>query len=77
MLTGRRFRFEFTDEQAVFAEQIGAVCRAVWNTGLQQRRECRRREARMNYQAQAKNWPRPRPSIRGWCICRGIVCSRH
>jgi len=53
MLTGRRFRVEFTDEQAVFAEQIGAVCRAVWNTGLEQRREYRRRDAWMNYSPQA------------------------
>lgn len=54
MLTGRRFRIEFTAEQAEFAEQIGTVCRAVWNTGLEQRREYRRRGAWMNYQPQAK-----------------------
>lgn len=54
MLTGRRFRIEFTAEQAEFAEQIGAACRAVWNTGLEQRREYRRRGAWMNYQPQAK-----------------------
>ena len=54
MLTGRRFRVEFTGQQAEFAEQIGAVCRAVWNTGLEQRREYRRRGAWMNYQPQAK-----------------------
>lgn len=54
MLTGRRFRVEFTGEQAVFAEQIGSVCRVVWNTGLEQRREYRRRGAWMNYQPQAK-----------------------
>ena len=53
MLTGRRFRVEFTDEQAEYAERIGAVCRAVWNTGLEQRREYRRRGAWMNYQPQA------------------------
>jgi putative transposase len=53
MLAGRRFRVEFTDEQEVFAERIGAVCRAVWNTGLGQRREYRRRGAWMNYQPQA------------------------
>jgi putative transposase len=53
MLTGRRFRVEFSDEQAQFAEQIGAACRAVWNTGLEQRREYRRRGAWMNYQPQA------------------------
>lgn len=54
MLTGRRFRVEFTDEQAEYAERVGAACRAVWNTGLEQRREYRRRGAWMNYQPQAK-----------------------
>jgi putative transposase len=54
MLAGRRFRAEFTDEQQGFAEQIAAVGRAVWNTGLQQRREYRRRGAWMNYQPQAR-----------------------
>jgi putative transposase len=54
MLTGRRFRVEFTDEQEVFAERIGAVCRAVWNTGLEQRREYRRRRAWMCYRPQAR-----------------------
>jgi putative transposase len=54
MLTGRRFRVEFSTEQAEFAERIGAACRAVWNTGLEQRRAYRRRGAWMNYQPQAK-----------------------
>lgn len=54
MLTGRRFRIEFTGEQAQFADQIGSVCRAVWNTGLEQRREYRRRGAWMNYGPQAR-----------------------
>jgi putative transposase len=54
MLAGRRFRVEFTDAQEAFAEQIGAVCRAVWNTGLEQRRQYRRGGAWMNYRPQAK-----------------------
>ena len=53
MLTGRRFRVEFTAEQAEFAEQIARTCRAVWNIGLEQRREYRRREAWINYREQA------------------------
>ena len=53
MLTGRRFRVEFTGEQAEFAERIASACRAVWNTGLEQRREYRRRGAWMNYREQA------------------------
>ncbi|UQX10591.1 helix-turn-helix domain-containing protein [Candidatus Mycobacterium methanotrophicum] len=51
MLAGRRFRVEFTDEQAGYAEQVGAACRAVWNTGLEQRREYRRRGAWMKLPA--------------------------
>lgn len=39
MLTGRRYLLAFTAEQTGYAEQVGAVCRAVWNTGLEQRRE--------------------------------------
>lgn len=54
MLAGRRFRVEFTTEQQVFAAQIGAACRVVWNVGLEQRREYRRRGAWMNYVPQAK-----------------------
>jgi putative transposase len=53
MLTGRRFRIEFTEQQEAFAERIGSVCRAVWNIGLEQRREYRRRGAWMNYREQA------------------------
>jgi putative transposase len=53
VLTGRRFRVEFTEQQEQFAEQIGSVCRAVWNTGLEQRRIYRQRGAWMNYQPQA------------------------
>lgn len=49
MLTRRKYRLEFTSEQAEFAETIGAICRSVWNTGLQQRREYRRRGAWINY----------------------------
>jgi putative transposase len=53
VLAGRRFRVEFTDEQEQFAEKIAGVCRAVWNTGLEQRREYRRRGVWMNYPQQA------------------------
>jgi putative transposase len=53
MLTGRRFRIEFSGEQTLFAERIGSVCRAVWNTGLEQRRVYRQRGAWMNYPEQA------------------------
>jgi putative transposase len=53
MLAGRRFRVELTDGQALIAQQTADACRAVWNTGLEQRREYRRRGAWMNYEEQA------------------------
>jgi putative transposase len=53
MLTGRRFRLELTDAQAVMAQQTADACRAVYNTGLEQRREYRRRGAWINYEEQA------------------------
>lgn len=54
MLTGRRFRVEFTDQQKQFAEEIASSCRAVWNTGLEQRRHYRGRGVWMNYREQAR-----------------------
>jgi putative transposase len=53
MLTGRRFRADLTNEQNQFAEHIGSVCRVVWNTGLEQRREYRRRGNWTTYRKQA------------------------
>ena len=50
---GRRFRVELTDDQVRLAQQTADACRAVWNTGLEQRREYRRRGAWMNYHEQA------------------------
>ncbi|MFU8872771.1 RNA-guided endonuclease InsQ/TnpB family protein [Micromonospora sp. SL4-19] len=54
MLTGRRYLLGFTDEQADYARQVGAACRAVWNTALEQRREYRRRGAFIGYNEQAR-----------------------
>jgi putative transposase len=51
--SGRRFRLELTEAQARLAEQTADVCRTVWNIGLEQRREYRRRGAWMNYNEQA------------------------
>ncbi len=53
MLAGRRFRVELTQAQQRLAQQTADACRAVWNTGLEQRREYRRRGAWMNYGPQA------------------------
>ncbi|WP_435108724.1 helix-turn-helix domain-containing protein [Nocardiopsis synnemataformans] len=39
MLTGFRYRLALTDEQAQACQTYGDICRAVWNTGLDQRRE--------------------------------------
>ncbi|WP_226872700.1 helix-turn-helix domain-containing protein [Microbispora sitophila] len=39
MLTGRRYLLAFTSEQETFAELVGDVCRAVWNTALERPRQ--------------------------------------
>ncbi|GAA2125219.1 transposase [Streptomyces synnematoformans] len=53
MLTGRRYRLAVDEKQAAMVEEFGNICRAVWNTGLDQRRQYRRRGAWMNYVPQA------------------------
>lgn len=53
MKSGRRFRAELTEAQAGLALQTADACRAVWNTGLEQRRAYRCRGAWMNYEGQA------------------------
>jgi putative transposase len=37
-----------------YADDVSGVCRAVWNTGLDQRRQYRQRRAWINYPQQAK-----------------------
>jgi putative transposase len=54
MLTGRRYLLAFTDGQAAYAETVGSICRGVWNTGLDQRREYRRRGAWISYVGQTR-----------------------
>ena len=54
MLSGRGYRLELTVEQAARCQEFADVCRAVWNTGLEHRREYRRRGAWMNYAPQCK-----------------------
>jgi putative transposase len=44
---------DLTGEQQAQCEEFARVCRAVWNIGLEQRREYRRRGAWMNYHPQA------------------------
>lgn len=53
MLTGRKYRLILTLEQAERCELFGGICRSVWNTALEQRREYRRRGAWINYNDQA------------------------
>ncbi|MGQ4465301.1 RNA-guided endonuclease InsQ/TnpB family protein [Streptomyces violaceoruber] len=52
MLTGRKYRLELTAAQAEQCQEFADVCRAVWNTALEQRREYRRRGGRMTYVSQ-------------------------
>ena len=88
MKAGRRFRAELTDAQARLAQQTADACRAVWNTGLEQRREYRRRGAWMNYEQQAHevvdaktehSWLKAAPSH---CLQQALrdldeACRRH
>ncbi|MFJ8477973.1 RNA-guided endonuclease InsQ/TnpB family protein [Kitasatospora sp. NPDC094011] len=53
MLSGRRYRLELEASQVELCETFGNICRDVWNTALEQRREYRRRGAWMNYVPQA------------------------
>ena len=53
MLTGRRYLLNLTPEQADYAEMVGGICRAVWNTALEQRRAYRQRGGWINYNEQA------------------------
>ncbi|MGW8436827.1 helix-turn-helix domain-containing protein [Nocardiopsis sp. NPDC055879] len=39
MLSGRRYRLALTDAQEAMCTEFGDICRAVWNTALDQRRQ--------------------------------------
>ena len=52
MLSGRRFRVKFTPDQFAYADQVAGICRAVWNTGLEQRRQYRERRVWIDYPRQ-------------------------
>jgi IS605 OrfB family transposase len=54
VLVGRKYRLVFTPGQVEMAEEFGNICRAVWNTGLEQRREYRRRGAWVGYVQQTR-----------------------
>lgn len=49
MLAGRKYRLKLTAAQAAQCEEFGNVCRAVWNTALDQRRQYRKRGAWITY----------------------------
>jgi putative transposase len=53
VLSGRRYRLKLAAEQAAMCDEFENICRAVWNTGLDQRRQYRRRGAWMNSVPQA------------------------
>ncbi|WP_369386422.1 RNA-guided endonuclease InsQ/TnpB family protein [Streptomyces sp. CG1] len=52
MRTGRSYLLDLSPEQEEMCEEFGSICRSVWNTALEQRREYRRRGAWMNYAPQ-------------------------
>jgi putative transposase len=55
VLAGRKYRLEFDFGQRVFADRLGGICRAVWNTALEQRRNYRRRGAWISYEEQCRH----------------------
>ncbi|WP_433594198.1 RNA-guided endonuclease InsQ/TnpB family protein [Nocardia sp. CA-145437] len=61
MLSGRKFRVWFTPEQEYKAGEFGDACRYVWNVGLEQRREYRRRRASIGYVQQARELAAAKP----------------
>ncbi|MCW7941646.1 transposase [Streptomyces hygroscopicus] len=88
MLTGRKYRLKLTPEQEAMCEEFGNICRAVWNTALEQRREYARRGAWMNFVPQSAEftearaefeWLRKAPRV----ICQQVLrdldqaCRRH
>ncbi|MFE9172749.1 RNA-guided endonuclease InsQ/TnpB family protein [Streptomyces kebangsaanensis] len=54
MLVGRKYRLVLAPEQVATVEEYAAICRAVWNVGLEQRREYRRRGALIGYAQQTR-----------------------
>lgn len=54
MRTGRRFRLRLTPGQEAYADEVSGICRAVWNTGLDQRRQYRQRQGWINYPQQCR-----------------------
>nr|WP_231858957.1 transposase [Mycobacterium canetti] len=87
-MAGRRFRVELTEGQQRMAQQTADACRVVWNTGLEQRRDYRRRGAWMNYQPQAAELVEAKAEhewlkeVPGHCLQQTLIdldkaCRRH
>jgi putative transposase len=77
MLAGRRFRVELTEDQERLAQQTADACRAVYNTGLEQRREYRRRGAWINYEQQAHQLVEAKKNTPGLPRCQRIAYNRR
>lgn len=54
MKWGRRYLLQLSPEQKHRAEEIAGACRAVWNTGLEQRRDYRRHGLILGYAEQCR-----------------------
>jgi putative transposase len=88
MLTGRRYRLDFTPGQALFAERIGGACRSVWNTALEQRRIYRERGVWIGYHDQARQLVEAKTDfewlteVPGHCLQQTLIdldqaCAKH
>ncbi|MEV4375267.1 transposase [Streptosporangium sp. NPDC049644] len=88
MLTGRKYRLDFTPEQGEFAERIGGACRSVWNTALEQRRIYRWRGGWIGYHDQARQVAEAKDDfpwlaeVPGHCLQQALIdldqaCAKH
>jgi putative transposase len=76
MLTGRKYRLKLTSEQEAMCEEFGNICRAVWNTALEQRREYRRRGAWMNYGPQCAELTEARSEVDWLRNAPRVICEQ-
>jgi putative transposase len=88
MLTGRKYRLALTPEQEARCEEFGNICRAVWNTALEQRLMYAKRGAWMNYVPQSAEFTEARAEFE-WLratprdVCQQVLrdleqaCNRH
>lgn len=76
MLTGRKYRLKLTPEQEAMCEEFGNICRAVWNTALEQRLMYARRGAWMNYVPQCAEFTQAREEFEWLRNAPRVICNQ-